>query len=352
MPLLILMFLCAFALSGAAAFYSIVGLMAIFAAAPIPIAIMGSILEGSKLVIASWLYRNWKEVPALMKGYLLSALMVLMFLTSMGIFGFLSKAHMDQGVPTGDVAAKVALIDEKIANEKENLNAARKAIAQLDEQVNQTISRTAGAGASNSTSASNGDAGVARSIAIRRGQAKERLALSDDIGAAQSKISKLTEERAPLASELRKVEAEVGPIKYIAALIYEEKEGASNDTLEKAVRWVTLLIVSVFDPLAVIMLIAANWTLVNFKKKDDPVIEVAEPVVEPPAPPPVDVEEVAKPKKSYRKPKPKPSEWQIPPPPIDVVKTDAPEHPDLVPGNQNWGSRPPDHLSPQDPRSR
>lgn len=344
MIILVLMFLCAFALSGAAAFYSIIGLMAIFAAAPTPIAIMGSILEISKLVIASWLYRNWKEVPVAMKGYLTSALVILMFLTSMGIFGFLSKAHMDQGVPLGDTAAKVALIDEKLTNEKENLNAARKAIAQLDEQVNQTISRT--------TSATD-DSAVSRSIAIRRGQARERAALTSDIGAAQSKIAKLTEERAPLATELRKVEAEVGPIKYIAALIYEEDAG--SETLEKAVRWVTLLIVAVFDPLAVVLLIAANWSLIHFKRKNEvtPVVEapVEEKVIEP-TPPEEKVEVVpeAPPKRKRSTKKAKPVEdWQIAPPPQTA---DADEHPNLVLGNENWGSRPPQHLAPKDPRSR
>lgn len=258
MMLIALMFICALGLSAAAAFYSIAGLMAIFAAAPIPIAIMGTLMEGSKLVIASWLYRNWNTAPKLMRGYLTTALVVLMGLTSMGIFGYLSKAHMDQGVPTSDIAAKVALYDEKIATEKENIDAARKALAQLDEQVNQTLTRTATA---------TDDTAVSRSVAIRRGQARERVALSNEIERSRAAIAKLNEERAPAASELRKVEAEVGPIKYIAALIYGDEATQDASFLEKAVRWVTVLIVSVFDPLAVIMLIAANWSLYNREKK-------------------------------------------------------------------------------------
>jgi hypothetical protein len=340
-----LMFLCAFALSGAAAFYSIAGLIAIFAAAPMAIAIMGSALEVSKLVIASWLYHNWKDIPALMKGYLTTALVVLMFLTSMGIFGFLSKAHMEQGVPIGDTAAKVALIDEKITTEKENLNAARKAIAQLDEQVNQTISRTTGA---------TDDTAVSRSIAIRRGQARERTALTSDIGAAQARLAKLTEERAPLATDLRKIEAEVGPIKYIAALVYEED--ASNDSLEKAVRWVTLLIVAVFDPLAVSMLIAASWSLARARRETpilDPPVKT-EPTEDKNITQPDDSdrkvvvveEKITKPKRSNKKVKPV-EDWQIPPPPVEAV-----EHPAFTLGNENWGSRPPSHLDPKDPRRR
>ena len=240
-----LLFATALALSACAAFYSIMGLVAIFAAAVIPIFIMGSLLEASKLVVASWLYRNWREVPVLLKTYFTVALIILMMLTSMGIFGYLSKAHLDQAVPTGDVAAKLALIDEKIKTEKENINASRKELSQLDAQVDQTISRT--------TEAS----GAERAIAIRRGQQKDRARILADIGAGQAKVAKLNEERAPIASEVRKVEAEVGPIKYIAALIYDQS--ASEEILEKAVRIVIMMIVLVFDPLAVLMLIAANW---------------------------------------------------------------------------------------------
>ena len=249
-----LLLVVALSLSAVAAWYAIAGLMAIFAAAAIPIAVMGGLLETSKLVIASWLYRNWKEIPKLMRAYFTFSLVVLMMLTSMGIFGFLSKAHLDQAVPSGDVAAKLALIDEKIKTEKENINASRKELSQLDAQVDQTISRTTD------------DKGAERAIAIRRGQQKDRARILSDIGTSQARVAKLNEERAPIASEVRKVEAEVGPIKYIAALIYEEN--ASEEILEKAVRIVTLMIVIVFDPLAVLMLIAANWSLKHNKKPD------------------------------------------------------------------------------------
>jgi hypothetical protein len=244
-----LLFAVALSLSALAAYYAVMGLVAIFAAAVIPIALMGSLLEASKLVVASWLYRNWKEIPTLMKSYFVVALVVLMMLTSMGIFGFLSKAHLDQAIPTGDVQSKLALLDEKIKTEKENINASRKELTQLDAQVDQTIART--------TEASGAD----RAIAIRRGQQKDRARILNEIGTAQAKIAKLNEERAPIASEVRKVEAEVGPIKYIAALIYGDESANDTTMLEKAVRIVTILIVIVFDPLAVLLLIAANWNL-------------------------------------------------------------------------------------------
>jgi len=249
-----LLLVVALSLSAVAAWYAIVGLMAIFAAAAVPIAVMGGLLETSKLVIASWLYRNWKEIPKLMRVYFTFSLVVLMMLTSMGIFGFLSKAHLDQAIPTGDVAAKLALIDEKIKTEKENINASRKELSQLDAQVDQTISRTTDAG------------GAERAITLRRGQQKDRARILGEIGTAQQRVAKLNEERAPIAAEVRKVEAEVGPIKYIAALIYEES--ASEEILEKAVRIVTMMIVIVFDPLAVLMLIAANWSLKHNNKPD------------------------------------------------------------------------------------
>jgi flagellar basal body-associated protein FliL len=240
-----LLFGTALALSACAAYYSIMGLVAIFAAAATPIFIMGTLLETSKLVVASWIYRNWKEVPVLMKTYFTVSLIILMMLTSMGIFGYLSKAHLDQAIPTGDVSAKLALIDEKIKTEKENINANRKELTQLDTQVDQTISRTTDAN------------GTDRAISIRRAQQKDRQRILKEIGESQIKIAKFNEERAPIASEVRKVEAEVGPIKYIAAILYGDNP--ETDVLEKAVRWVIIMIVMVFDPLAVLLLVAANW---------------------------------------------------------------------------------------------
>lgn len=251
-----LLFSCGLVLSAVAAYYSIMGLIAIFSTAAISIAIMGSILEASKLVSASWLYRNWKTAPKLLLTYFTTAVVVLMLLTSMGIFGYLSKAHLDQAVPTGDVVAKLAIIDEKIKTERENVDVARKSISQLDSQVDQTLAR------------SKDERGATNSVAIRQRQAKERATLLSEIQRSQAEIAKLNQERAPVASELRKVEAEVGPIKYIAALIYDDQ---IDDTLiEKSVRIVILMIVFVFDPLAVLLLIAANRELLQRKKNYEP----------------------------------------------------------------------------------
>jgi len=246
----------AIALSTIAEYYAIMGLMAIFSGSPISIAIMGCILGISKIVITSWLYRNWKETSLLLQTYFSSAIIILMLLTSMGIFGYLSKAHLDQGVISGDVAAAVSLIDEKINIQKENINAARKSITQLDSQVDATLSRTSDA------------AGAERSNSIRRSQARERTRLIKEISTSQKAIGNLNEEKAPIAVELRKAEAEVGPIKYVAAFIYDEN--TSQDSLEKAVRWLIILIVLVFDPLAILMFVAYNQSVSqNGQKKSN-----------------------------------------------------------------------------------
>ena len=254
-----LLFITALALSSVAEYYSIMGLMAIFSGSPIAIAVMGIVLGVAKLVITSWLYRNWVKTPIYLKTYFVGAIAILMLLTSMGIFGYLSKAHLEQGVVSGGASSEVALLDEKINIQKENINAARKTISQLDSQVDAALSR------------STDTAGADKSSAIRRGQAKERARLIEEIGASQKAIAKLQEERAPKAAELRKVEAEVGPIKYIAALIYEDS--ASEEVLEKAVRWVILLIVFVFDPLAVLMFIAYNQSVSAKPKEPEPIVE-------------------------------------------------------------------------------
>jgi len=234
-------------ISAVAIYYSVVGLTAIFSAAAIPIIIMGSALEVGKLVCASWLKANWERAPRFMKYYMITAVMVLMLITSMGIFGFLSKAHNDQNLVSGDVQSKIAIYDEKIKVAKENIDANRKALKQMDEAVDQVMGR------------SQDEKGADKAVALRRAQAKERTRLLSEITAEQKIISQLSEERAPIAAEVRKVEAEVGPIKYIAKFVYGDR-GADENMLERAVTWIIILIVIVFDPLAVIMLLAAQMT--------------------------------------------------------------------------------------------
>ena len=236
--------LVALSLSSVAAWYSIIGLTAIFAGAVIPVIIMGSILEVGKITTTVWLRKYWHRASWVLKLYLVPAVIALALLTSMGIFGFLSKAHMDQGITSGDVQAKIAIYDEKIKTAQDNIDVNRKALKQLDEAVDQVMGR------------STSETGADKAVAIRKSQAKERTRLLAEIATEQQTIAGLREERAPIAAEVRKVEAEVGPIKYIAALIY----GDNTDTnmLEAAVRWVIILLVIVFDPLAIALVLAAN----------------------------------------------------------------------------------------------
>ena len=236
--------LVALSLSSVAAWYSIIGLTAIFAGAVIPVIIMGGILEIGKITTTVWLRKYWHRAGWLLKLYLVPAVVALALLTSMGIFGFLSKAHMEHGINTGDSQAKLSLYDEKIKTQRDNIELARRALTQMDNQVDQRLSR------------GDSENSAERAVQIRRQQAGERTKLQKDIGDAQKEIAKLNEERAPIAAENRKVEAEVGPIKYIAALIYGDT--ADNNTLESAVRWVIILLVIVFDPLAIALVLAAN----------------------------------------------------------------------------------------------
>jgi hypothetical protein len=242
-----LLLLTGLTISSVAIYYSVVGLTAIFSAAAVPIMIMGVSLEVAKLVCATWIKQYWTQVPRLMKTYMVVAVTVLMLITSMGIFGFLSKAHNDQNLVSGDVQSKIAIYDEKIKTAKDNIDANRRALKQMDESVDQVMGR------------SQDEKGADKAVALRRGQAKERTRLLSEITAEQKVIAQLSEERAPIAAEVRKVEAEVGPIKYIAKFIYGET-GADENMLEKAVTWIIILIVIVFDPLAVIMLLAAQMT--------------------------------------------------------------------------------------------
>jgi hypothetical protein len=231
-------------LSVVAAYYSVAGLVAIFSAAAIPVIIMGGSLELGKIVATVWLHNNWKRAGWAFKMYLIPAVAFLMLLTSMGIFGYLSKAHSDQSLVSGDSVAKVAIYDEKIKTAKENIDANRKALKQMDEAVDQVMGR------------STTETGADKAVAVRRAQQKERGRLLAEISAEQKTITQLNEERAPIAAEFRKIEAEVGPIKYIAALVYGDNPDAN--VLEKAVRLVIILIVLVFDPLALTLILAAN----------------------------------------------------------------------------------------------
>lgn len=242
-------------LSLVAEYYSILGLTSIFSAAVIPVVIMGIALGLGKITATLWLKQNWKIAPWSMRIYLFTAIIVLMIVTSMGIFGFLSKAHSDQSLVSGDVQAKIAVYDEKIKIAKENIDVNRKALKQMDEAVDQVMGR------------STDEKGADKAVAVRRSQQKERGRLLAEIETYQKTVGVLAEERAPIAAEVRKVEAEVGPIKYIAQFVYGE---TNEGLLEKAVTWVIIILIIVFDPLAVILLLSSQISFQNFREREDP----------------------------------------------------------------------------------
>lgn len=252
-----LTFISGISISVVAVYYSVAGLMTIFAAAAIPIMIMGIFLESSKLVATVWLKRYWNIAPRSIKVYLTMAVIILMMITSMGIFGYLSKAHTDQAVPSADIASKVQYFDSQIKTHQDNIDTAKKALAQLDRAVDETMSRNDSA------------QGAVNAIYIRRSQTKERNQLQEQIKESQDAIVELNTQKAPIASQLRAVEAEVGPIKYIAALLYGDNVDTS--ILEKSVRAIIILIVVVFDPLAVVLLLTSQYSfqyIRDGKKKD------------------------------------------------------------------------------------
>ena len=229
MFLTILTFLSAISISIIAAGYSIVGLATLFAGAAVPIIAMGSALEVGKLVAASWLYNNWNEdVPRLLKTYLFSAIIVLIFITSMGIFGFLSKAHLDQVQPTSGNAIKITTINNQITRQQNIIDRAEKTLVQLDKSIEVYLNNEF----------------ATRGLRERKKQEEERTELNTAIKNASDEIARLSTEKANLQLEQDKIEAEVGPLKYVAELIYGDD---AKSHFDEAVRIVILTDTMIFN---------------------------------------------------------------------------------------------------------
>ena len=249
MFLTILTFISAIAISLIAAGYSILGLATLFAGAAVPIIAMGSALEVGKLVAASWLYHNWREgIPRALKAYLFTAIIVLVFITSVGIFGFLSKAHLDQVRPTGNNAVQIALIDKQINQQQLIIDRSENTLDRLDKALDVYISKEY----------------VTRGLKERKKQKEERDLLNAEIKKAMDEIARLTTEKSNIEIEQLKIEADVGPLKYVAELIYGDN---AKDHFDEAVRIIILILIFVFDPLAVLLLIAANISLRQWRIK-------------------------------------------------------------------------------------
>jgi len=364
----------ALSISAVAIYYSILGLAAIFAGAAIPIMVMGSVLEVGKLVTASWLYQNWKVAPKFIKAYLSIAVVVLMFITSMGIFGFLSKAHVEQ-TSLGTIGQeKLSTIEEKllrsenrierwsvdierlmsgedvrvdtlidkelveldklytrIDNEKQILrdqadkdielqnNRLKQAQERKEADIAAAQERFKGSfskkgldeAIAKATANELAVASAAQKIIVEiQNKLKEDLAkvdakyagqieniekiiqdyksqantktgdiegkiidLENLIESEQDKIDQVNEDKIVLISKQAQLEVEVGPLKYIAEFVYGQE--ADKNLLEAAVRWVIIIIIVVFDPLAVLLLIAANMSFIRrfgrgFEKQYDP----------------------------------------------------------------------------------
>lgn len=247
--MILLTLLSALFISSVAGYFSIAGLIAIFPGAPIAVGVMGTALEMGKLVSASWIYRFWNRTNILMRSYFIIAVVVLSFITSIGIFGYLTRAYVEgtQGLDAN--SEQIALLDEQIQMERENITSSRQALQQLDVAVNNL------SGDVNRTE---------RAIQVRTSQRRERTSLSAAIAESNEKIQELQKQRSELNVGQRKLETEVGPIKYVAQLVYGTDDAT---TIDKSVRLLVLLLIFVFDPLAILLVIAANLSM----KKDVPV---------------------------------------------------------------------------------
>ena len=228
----ILPFLTAIALSAMAAYYSVVGLAQIFPGSYWPIIIMGSILEASKLVTVSWLYNNWNDTVKVMRYYFLLSIFILMTITSMGIFGYLSRAHIETSVEVGDNSVQLQALNQQESIAKERLE-----------------------------------------YLLKRAGDPEAASKKIDkqIQDVQAELKAISQQKLPLMKTENKLMAEVGPIRYIAELLYEKSD---TGFIDKAVRVVIFTIIVVFDPLAILLLIAANQTFVRYKLARENPVEI------------------------------------------------------------------------------
>ena len=244
----LLTLLVALAISTVAAYYSIVGLMAIFAGATTAIAIMGVVLEIGKLVCASWTFQNWKTSPFTIRSYFIVAVIVLMLITSLGIFGFLSRAHIQQSSPTGLLVERIERIDLKVNQRQIQINRYQGRLDTLDQALQRYIELGA----------------ISKGLRKIGEMDNETALLKIKIEGLEGEIDSLSDEKYELKTELNLAEVEVGPIRYVASMLYDD---VSESQLEEAVRWIIVLLIFVFDPLAVVLVIAANISLRDYRKE-------------------------------------------------------------------------------------
>ena len=238
----------ALAISAVAAYYSIVGLMAIFAGATTAIAIMGIVLEIGKLICASWTFQNWKTSPLSLRTYFILAVIILMLITSLGIFGFLSRAHITQSSPTGLIQERIERIDLKVDQRQTQIDRYQGRLNTLDQALQRYIELGA----------------ISKGLRKIGEMDNETALLKTKIEGLEDEIDGLSDEKYELKTELNLAEVEVGPIRYVASMLYDD---VSESQLEEAVRWIIILLIFVFDPLAVVLVIAANISLRDYRKE-------------------------------------------------------------------------------------
>jgi hypothetical protein len=248
MILTILLFISGIAVSIIGAYYSILGLAALFAGAYWAVVSMGITLEIAKLVTVSWLYRNWNLdlLPQSIRAYLLSAVLMLMFITSIGIFGFLSKAHLDTSAPNTGNRLLVKNIERQIESEKKAIAGAQKIVDQLDKALDKVIEKDADKG-----------------LVERQKQQNERNRANNIITTSSNKITQLSNQKLNYDKNQLAIDKEIGPFKYVAEILFGD---ADDGNLDRAVRFVIISLLFVFDPLAVLMLIAVNVSIREYQR--------------------------------------------------------------------------------------
>jgi hypothetical protein len=248
MILTILLFISGIAVSVVGAYYSILGLAALFAGAYWAVITMGVTLEIAKLVTVSWLYRNWNLdlLPQSIRAYLLSAVLMLMFITSIGIFGFLSKAHLDTAAPNTGNRLLVKNIERQIDSEKKAIEGAQKIVDQLDKALDKVIDKDADKG-----------------LIERQKQITERNRANNIIANSSKKITDLSNQKLKYDKDQLAIDKEVGPFKYVAEILFGD---ADDGNLDRAVRFIIICLILVFDPLAVLMLVAVNVSIKEYQR--------------------------------------------------------------------------------------
>jgi len=244
-------FLTGLALSGVAGFYSVVGLAMIFSGAYWPVIVLAGMLEVSKLVAVSWMYRYRHLAGYLLRTYFFAAILVLMCVTSMGIFGYLTRAHVESetGYTTAQLTLQeVQLRESQLQQERDQINTELKA---LTDQSNQLVAQL---GAKERLTGSSG------AVTVQRQTTARRAALLADLKRINGELTTVQKERITVETDTNKATADIGPLRYVAQAVYGTDDVA---TIRKSVVWLTGILMVVFDPMAIMLLIAANILFVR-----------------------------------------------------------------------------------------